>query len=138
MGLRDEPWGTPQMMFLDSKVNCDSRTLWVLPVRKEVIDPLEGVSLDSDVVKSFDGVWWDTVLNTAEWLRKIKAAVSPQWRRVLMLLVTAIRAVSVLWLVLSMDWEMSRRLLFSRCSVSWGLLVFSSTLVGKGSREMGP
>lgn len=37
VGLRDDPWGTPQMIFLDSEVNCGSWILWVLLVRYEVI-----------------------------------------------------------------------------------------------------
>ena len=53
VGLRDEPWGTPQMMSLGSEVKGGRWTLWVLLVRKEAIH-FEGVFLDFNEVQSLD------------------------------------------------------------------------------------
>ncbi|KAJ1172343.1 hypothetical protein NDU88_004190 [Pleurodeles waltl] len=67
----------------------------------------------------------------------MRATVSPLSIRVLMSSVTAMRAVSVLWLARNPDWEGSRRLLSSRNLVSCLLTVFSMTLAEKGRSEMG-
>ena len=113
------------MMSLGSEVKGGRRTLCVLPVRI-----LMRCSL---VIR----VWWDTVLNAAEKLSRIRAAVSPRSRRVVKSSVAAIKVVSVLWLLRNPDCEASRRLFLSRCSVSWWLIAFLRTFEGKGSREMG-
>lgn len=93
--LRDEPWGTPQVISLGSDMNGGRWILSALPVKKE------GIHLSAPTWMPMwwsvsISVWWDTVLKDAKRLRRIKAAVSPWSRRVQMSSVAAIRVVSVL------------------------------------------
>ncbi|KAJ1179168.1 hypothetical protein NDU88_004404 [Pleurodeles waltl] len=124
------------MILGASEWNGRRRTLWVLPVRKEVTQS-RALSRILALLRHKRRVWWQTVLNAPERSRRMRAAVSQLSSMVLMSSVAAMRAVLVLWLLRNLDWEGSRVQFFSRKRVSCLLTAFSMTFAGKGSREIG-
>ncbi|KAJ1187228.1 hypothetical protein NDU88_004007 [Pleurodeles waltl] len=104
VGMRDEPWGTLQLISVASEQNGGRRTLWVLLVRKEMTQSRALLQIPA-LLRREQRVWWQTVSNAAERSRRMRAAVSPLSSVVLMSAAVAMRAVLVLWLLRNPDWE---------------------------------
>ncbi|KAJ1170072.1 hypothetical protein NDU88_001953 [Pleurodeles waltl] len=86
--------GYAQMILVASDRKGGRRTLWVLPVGKEVIQS-RALSRIPASWRHVRRVWRQTVSKAAERSRRMRAAVSPLSSKVLMSSVAAMRAVSV-------------------------------------------
>lgn len=75
VGLKDHPYRTLQMVLLGSEVKGGRQILWVRPVRNDTIHlgASSRIPMWCSLLRS---VWWDKMLNTAVWTRRIRATDS--------------------------------------------------------------